>query len=150
MDRPKSQSPKRASTQRRKQRRAQRGEAHASASLRSLRPVRDKRTRPPNQADAPWVAILRWNRSTAGTAAGTHGAGQAWRAGGWTRRAGLGRGPFSRVCRATDQGASLSCQDGWRGIPCHVTGQRPRSSPRHPPAAPPYMARHMRFAAPWQ
>ena len=47
------------------------------------------------------------------------------------------------LCRATDEPRP----NLWRGRPCHVTGQRPRSSPRHPPAVPPCMAQHRRFTA---
>ena len=63
--------------------------------------------------------------------------------------AGQGQAIRACRCRATDQGASLPRQDRWRGRPCHVTGQRSRSSPRHPPAAPPCMEWHRRFTAPW-
>ena len=59
---------------------------------------------------------------------------------------GTGRGGFIRLCHATDQGAALPRQDRWRGKPSHVTGQRFRSSPRQPAAAPPCMERHR----PWQ
>jgi len=40
-------------------------------------------------------------------------------------REGEGRGgSYIWLCRAMDQGASVSRQDRWRGSPCHVTGQR--------------------------
>ena len=54
----------------------------------------------------------------------------------------------ARRCHATNLGASLARRDRWRGRHCHVTGQHPRSSPCHSPAAPPCMARHRRFVAP--
>ena len=54
----------------------------------------------------------------------------------------------SRSCRAVGLGALVPRQDRWRGRPCHVTSQQPRSSPCHPPAAPPCMTRHMCFTEP--
>ena len=67
--------------------------------------------------------------------------------GGRGRQARLGHGSFIRLCRANDQGASLPRQDRWRSRPCHVTGQQPRSSPRHPATAPPCICRAMAIGA---
>lgn len=46
-----------------------RGASHVSVTQITPSPPREKRASRIQKADAPWVAILRWNRSTAGTAA---------------------------------------------------------------------------------